>query len=64
MFRVKDINDIKLKVNEDPEKKPSFPDLSNTPTDPNFLDFPDLKQTQDRNINNPIETHILHTTET
>ena len=52
-FHVKDLNNLKL--NEDPEKTPSLPDLYNTSTESQSLDFPDVNETEDDNINNPIE---------
>ena len=52
--RVKDLNNLRL-INQDPEKTPSLPDLSKTPTEPQLFDFPDINQTEDDNINNPIE---------
>ena len=54
-FPVADLN--KLKLNEDPKKTPSFPDLSNTPTESHLLDLPDINLTEDDNINNSIKTH-------
>lgn len=39
-----------------PEKTPLLPDLSKTPTEPQLFDLPDINQTEDDNINNPIET--------
>ena len=38
-------------------KSTSFPDLCNTPTESHLLDFPDINQTEDDNINNLIKTH-------
>ena len=50
----------KLKANEDPEKTSSLPDLSNNLTEPQILDFSDIKQAEDDNINNTTETHICN----
>ena len=55
-FHVKDLNNLKLY--EDSKKTTSLPDLSNAPTKSRLTDFPDVNQTEDGNINNPIKTPI------
>ena len=59
-FHVKDLNNLKL--NEDSKKTPSLPDLSNTPTKSRLIDFPEVNQTEDDNINNPIKMPIYKLT--